>query len=133
MIINEDCLEVVQHMESSSVDMIYLDPPFFTQKVQALKDVQGKEYSFEDVWSNRNEYLEYIRVRIVEFKRILKDTGSLFLHCDAKASHYLRIILDDVFGEENFRREIIGNYKRWSNSKKGLLPGHQTIFFYSKT
>lgn len=133
MIINEDCLEVVQHMESSSVDMIYLDPPFFTQKVQALKDVQGKEYSFEDVWSNRNEYLEYIRVRIVEFKRILKDTGSLFLHCDAKASHYLRIILDDVFGEENFRSEIIWKYKRWSNSKKDLLPGHQTIFFYSKT
>ena len=55
MIINEDCVEVEQHMESSSVDMIHLEPPFFTQKVQALKDVQGKEYSFEDVWSNRNE------------------------------------------------------------------------------
>ena len=45
----------------------------------------------------------------------------------------MRIILDDVFGEENFRSEIIWNYKRWSTSKKGLLPGHQTIFFYSKT
>ena len=133
MIINGDCLDTVKQMESSSVDMIYLDPPFFTQKVQSLRNVQGREYSFGDVWSNRNEYLEYIKVRILEFKRILKDTGSIFLHCDDKASHYLRIILDDVFGEENFRSEIIWTYKRWSNSRKGLLPGHQTIFFYSKT
>lgn len=133
MIIHGDCLDEVKHLDSNSIDMIYLDPPFFTQKVQSLKDIYGNEYSFKDIWHNRMEYLEYIKVRIFEFKRILKDTGSIFLHCDEKASYYLRIILDDVFGEENFRSEIIWTYKRWSNSKKGLLPGHQTIFFYSKT
>lgn len=133
MVICGDCLDFLKKMDNKSVDMIYLDPPFFTQKTQTLKDVQGKEYSFGDVWNSRTEYLDYIKVRIYELKRVLKDTGSIFLHCDEKASHYLRLVLDDVFGEENFRSEIIWTYKRWSNSKKGLLPGHQTIFFYSKT
>lgn len=58
-----------------------------------------------------------MKIRVYELKRVLKDTGSIFLYCDEKASHYLRIILDDIFGEENFRSEIIWTYKRWSNSK----------------
>ena len=126
-------MEVLKQMESNAVDMVYLDPPFFTQQMQSLKDTQGNEYSFGDNWNSREEYLDYMKARVCELKRVLKDTGSIFLHCDEKASHYLRIMLDDVFGEENFRSEIIWTYKRWSNSKKGLLPGHQTIFFYSKT
>ena len=132
MIIHGDCLDEVKHLDSNSIDMIYLDPPFFTQKVQSLKDIYGNEYSFKDIWHNRMEYLEYIKVRIFEFKRILKDTGSIFLHCDEKASYYLRIILDDVFGEENFRSEIIWTYKRWSNSKKGLLQDIKQYFFTQK-
>ena len=133
MVIHGDCWYILKQIDSNSVDMIYLDPPFFTQKMQSLKDTQGTEYFFGDVWNSREEYLDYMKVRVYELKRVLKDTGSIFLHCDEKASHYLRIILDDIFGEENFRSEIIWTYKRWSNSKKGLLPGHQTIFFYSKT
>ena len=133
MIIHGDCLDIVKKMDNSSVDMIYLDPPFFTQQIQILNDTKGNEYFFNDIWNSRTEYLNYIKIRICEFKRVLKDTGSIFLHCDEKSSHYLRMILDNVFGEENFKSEIIWSYKRWSNSKKGLLSGHQTIFFYSKT
>lgn len=133
MVICGDCLDALKKMDSESVDMIYLDPPFFTQKMQSLKDTEGTEYSFKDVWNSRQEYLDYIQVRVCELKRLLKNTGSIFLHCDEKSSHYLRIVLDNVFGEKNFRSEIIWTYKRWSNSQKGLLPGHQTIFFYSKT
>lgn len=133
MVIHGDCLDILKQIDNDSVDMVYLDPPFFTQKMQSLKDTQGTEYFFGDVWNSRKEYLDYMKVRVYELKRVLKDTGSIFLHCDEKASHYLRIILDDIFGEENFRSEIIWTYKRWSNSKRGLLPGHQTIFFYSKT
>jgi site-specific DNA-methyltransferase (adenine-specific) len=66
-------------------------------------------------------------------KRILKNTGSLFLHCDKSASHHLRVLLDEIFGSDNFQSEIIWSYKRWSNSKKGLLNAHQTIYFYSQT
>lgn len=74
-----------------------------------------------------------MRERLKECHRVLKKTGSLFLHCDTSASHYLRVLLDEVFGYSNFRSEIIWTYRRWSNSKKGLLDAHQTIYFYSKT
>jgi len=71
--------------------------------------------------------------RLRECFRVLKRTGSIFLHCDKSASHHLRMALDNVFGYNNFQSEIIWNYKRWSNSKKGLLNNHQTLYFYSKT
>lgn len=133
MVICDDCLNILKKIEDNTIDMVYLDPPFFSQKIQCMKDSNGIEYRFSDIWDTRGEYIEYIRIRIKEIKRVLKETGSVFLHCDDSASHYLRMILDDEFGENNFRSEIIWAYKRWSNAKKGLLPGHQTIFFYSKT
>lgn len=133
MVYNDDCLNVLKSISDETVDLIYLDPPFFTQKKQILSSSAGKKYEFSDIWESRGEYLDYIGTRLAEMKRILKESGSIFLHCDTTASHYLRVLLDDVFGEANFRSEIIWSYKRWSNSKKGLLPNHQTIFFYSKT
>lgn len=133
MLINDDCLSAFSKIETASIDMVYLDPPFFTQKTQSLKNSQGKKYEFSDIWGSRNEYVFFMRERLLEIKRILKESGTVFLHCDSTASHYLRILLDEIFGENNFRSEIIWSYKRWSNSKKGLLGGHQTIFFYSKT
>ena len=71
--------------------------------------------------------------RLLEAKRILKDTGTIFIHCDKSANHILRLIGDDVFGEENFLSEIIWSYKRWSNSANNLTPNHQNILFFSKT
>lgn len=132
MIINDDCLAALRTLPSASVDMVYLDPPFFSQKRHTLSDRQGKTYEFSDVWESRKDYLLFLKVRLQEMKRALKATGTLFLHCDSSASHYLRVVLDEVFGEENFRSEIIWTYKRWSNAKRGLLDAHQTIFFYSK-
>jgi len=133
MLIHGDCIVKLQKLEQDSIDLIYLDPPFFTQKKQRLKNKDNKEYSFGDSWDNINIYKNYIQKRLKKCKRVLKDTGSIFLHCDRSASHYLRIALDEVFGSENFQSEIIWSYKRWSNAKKGLLNAHQVIFFYSKT
>ena len=133
MLINNDCLIALQSVDDGSVDMAYLDPPFFTQKKQVLKDSNGQQYEFSDEWESRETYLIYIKERLLEVKRVLKDSGTIFLHCDSTASHYLKILMDEVFGENNFQSEIIWSYKRWSNSKKGLLAGHQTIYFYSKT
>jgi len=129
-----DCLEILKTVKTESVDLVYLDPPFFTQKTHKLtsKD-NSKEYSFADTWDNINAYKQYIQERLTECQRVLKNTGSIFLHCDKTASHYLRLALDEVFGYNNFQSEIIWTYRRWSNSKKGLLNSHQTIFFYSKT
>ena len=129
-----DCLDVLNGQAPNSVDLVYLDPPFFTQKEQRLKSRDGAvEYAFNDTWDTVSEYRQYIQDRLVKCHRVLRDTGSLFLHCDRSASHHLRIALDEVFGADNFQSEIIWTYRRWSNAKKGLLNAHQVIFFYSKT
>lgn len=128
-----DCFDLIRKIEDASIDLIYMDPPFYTQRIHKLTDRYGDEFSFNDSWENINKYIEYIEVRLEACKKVLKDSGSIFLHCDRNASHYLKIALDRVFGEKNFQSEIIWCYKRWSNSKKGLLNNHQVIFFYSKT
>lgn len=133
MVYNGDCLAVMRELKDECVDMIYLDPPFFTQRTQKLCGSDGRQYSFDDTWGSKDEYLEYIKERTIEMKRLLKSTGCLFFHCDSSASWNIKLLLDEIFGEKNFRSEIIWSYKRWSNSRKGLLPNHQTIFFYSKS
>lgn len=133
-IIHDDCLNYMKTIKDNSIDLIYLDPPFFTQRTQkGILRSEGRIVEFQDSWKDIDEYIDYIKVRLIEMKRILKDTGSIFLHCDKTASHYLRVLLDNVFGMNNFQSEIIWSYKRWSNSKKGLLNSHQNIYFYSKS
>jgi len=134
MIFQGDCLKELKKIDDKSVDLVYLDPPFFTQKKHSLKPRDNsKEYSFDDTWESIESYKNYIQERLVECKRVLKGTGSVFLHCDRTASHYLRVALDEVFGIPNFQSEIVWSYKRWSNAKKGLLNSHQIIYFYSKS
>lgn len=129
-----DCLEVARGLAAESVDLVYVDPPFFTQKTHSLvtRD-RTTTFQFSDEWKSRTEYVEFLRVRLKEFRRVLKSTGSLFFQCDTNASHHIRCLLDEVFGETMFRSEIIWHYRRWSNSQRNPLPSHQTIFFYSKT
>lgn len=129
-----DCLEVVRGLAAGSVDLVYVDPPFFTQKTHSLvtRDRTTK-FEFTDEWKSRAEYIGFLRARLQALRRVLKTTGSLFFHCDTNASHHIRFLLDDLFGEAMFRSEIIWHYRRWSNSQRNPLPSHQTIFFYSKT
>jgi len=133
-IIQGDCLNKLKELKENSVDMIYLDPPFYTQKKHISKTRDNlKNYVFEDCWDSISHYVTFMKLRLAECYKILKPTGSIFVHCDKSASHHLRLILDDIFGSDNFLSEIIWTYKRWSNSKKGLLNGHQNIYFYGKT
>lgn len=129
-----DCLEQLKNIQDESIDLVYLDPPFFTQRKHTLKTRDNsKTYSFNDSWDSINDYQQFIKERLLECHRVLKSTGSIFLHCDKSASHYLRVALDEVFGIDKFQSEIIWSYKRWSNSKVGLLNNHQNIYFYTKT
>ena len=129
-----DCLTVLKTLESKSVDLFYVDPPFFTRKTHSLTTRDGgSRYSFKDLWSSQDEYGDFLIERLRECHRCLKSTGSLFFHCDENAGHIARIVLDRIFQPENFQSEIIWSFKRWSNSKKGLLPSHQTILFYSRS
>jgi len=132
-IICGDCVEKLKEIEPNKVDLIYFDPPFFTQRKHSLtnKD-KSKTYEFDDKYNSIEEYLTLIENVLEQSKRVLKTTGSVFLHCDKTAAHNIRVVMDKVFGRENFQSEIIWSYKRWSNAKKGLLNAHQVIFFYSK-
>lgn len=129
-----DCLEVAKALATESVDLVYVDPPFFTRKIHSLvtRD-RATTFQFSDEWKSRSEYIQFLRVRLKEFRRILKPAGSLFFHCDTNASHHIRCLLDEVFGEAMFRSEIIWYYRRWSNSQRSPMASHQTIFFYTKT
>ncbi len=133
-IIQGDCLEELRKIEEDSIDLIYLDPPFFTERKHKLKNRERtKEFSFDDTWGSDKGYAQFLKERIERMKPLLKKDGSIFVHCDKSGEHIVRAILDSVFGTDNFQSEIIWSYKRWSNSKKGLLPSHQNIYFYSKS
>lgn len=133
-IICDDAKDALKKIPENSVNLVYLDPPFFSQKEHELSSrIDGTVYSFQDIFTSKNDYVNFMSIVLKEIRRILTKDGSVFLHCDRYASHYLREELDNVFGEQNFQSEIIWSYKRWSNSKKGLLNAHQNIYFYSKT
>ena len=129
-----NCVEKLKEIEANKVDLIYFDPPFFTQRKHSLTNKDNsKTYEFDDKYNSIEEYLELVEDVLKQSKRVLKNTGSVFLHCDKTASHNIRVVMDKIFGRENFQSEIIWSYKRWSNAKKGLLNAHQVIFFYSKS
>ena len=134
MLVHDDCLNALRHLKANSVDLIYLDPPFFTQKKHKQANRENtEEYAFDDYWDSIDAYRTYIEERLRVCHSVLSESGSLFLHCDKSASHHLRFALDLVFSPKNFQSEIIWTFRRWSNAKKGLLNSHQVIFFYSKT
>ena len=82
--------------------------------------------------TNLMAYLVMMALRLVELHRVLKPTGSFYLHCDPTASHYLKIILDQIFGVENFRNEMVWSYRRWPAKQKNFQKMHDIILFYSK-
>lgn len=128
-----DCLVEMSRLKTNSVDLIYLDPPFFTNKRHRSTSKSNKDISFNDNWDSKEQYIQYMSERLKEAHRVLKETGNIFVHCDNNASYIFRDILEKIFGSSNFQSEIIWTYKRWSNSKRGLINAHQTILFYSKT
>lgn len=129
-----DCLGILDTITPESIDLVYVDPPFFTQAVHHLLTRDGKKsFSFSDVWDDDNSYAHFIYQRLAKIREKIKPTGSIFFHCDKSASHIIRLLLDSVFGAEYFQSEIVWSYRRWSNAKRGLLNNHQTIYFFSKS
>ena len=129
-----DCKDWLPFIPDNSVDLIYIDPPFFSQKNYEIIWGNGFEKrSFTDRWRGGKEhYLLWMRERLIEAKRILKSTGSIFLHCDYRANYRLRMLLDEILGEKNFKNEIVWCFTSGGASSKYFSHKHQTIFFYTK-
>jgi site-specific DNA-methyltransferase (adenine-specific) len=130
----DSAVYIPSNIQDNSVQMIYLDPPFFKQtELKSYRSTDQTVYSFSDKWNSLDEYLDFIKDIIEKCKKKLTASGLLFLHCDTSASHYLRVLLDRIFGRNNFVNEIIWSYKRWSNSASRLLEAHQNIYIYANT
>ncbi|MDR1551974.1 MAG: site-specific DNA-methyltransferase [Prevotellaceae bacterium] len=132
-----DNLEVMKTMESETVDLIYLDPPFFSNRnYEVIWGDEGEVRSFQDRWAGGiDHYIAWLKERVVEMHRLLKPTGSMFLHCDWHANAEIKVdILNKLFGRDNFRNEIIWHYKgREKYNEKKLQSRYDSIFFYVKT
>ena len=176
-----DCLTIMERMEPDSVDLIYLDPPFNSQRdYNAIyRDGTGRPLpaqieAFSDMWSMNQErerelkdlpilmmeagladvsvqfwqgwvqalrrsnpnllaYLSYMGRRLLPMRGLLKATGSIYLHCDPTASHYIKVMLDIIFGQENFRSEVIWKRTSAHSSARGWGPIHDVILYYSRS
>ncbi|MDE0067699.1 MAG: DNA methyltransferase [Acidimicrobiaceae bacterium] len=152
-------------MNSETVDLIYLDPPFNSNANYAApigSVAAGAE--FKDTWTlsdidvewinlmearepslyrvllsamrdSDKSYLAYMAVRLLEMRRLLKETGSIYLHCDPTMSHYLKLVMDAIFGRDAFRREIVWNLQTSSGFKSqvnGFVRGHDVILYYGR-
>jgi site-specific DNA-methyltransferase (adenine-specific) len=133
-----DNLEIMRKMESETIDLIYLDPPFFSNRnYEVLWGDEGEIRSFQDRWAGGIEhYIAWLKERVTEMHRILKPTGSIFLHCDWHADAYIKVhILDKIFGYNNMVSSIY--WKRRTNTIKAITKSFtyltDTIFHYSKS
>lgn len=131
-----DNLEVLRALPSESVDLIYLDPPFFSNRhYECIWGDRGEVRSFEDRWAGGIEhYIAWLRERVQEMHRVLKSTGSIYLHCDHHADAYIRVyILDPIFGNGNFVNEVVWEYDGpQSPSPIKFATKHDTIYRYAK-
>ena len=137
-----DNLFFMPDMPAESIDLIYIDPPFGTQSLWESKAFKEKVQSlkFYDIWGGgKAGYINFMVERLRHMHRILKPTGSLFVHLDWRMAHYIKIELDKIFGvknpcsnQTNFVNEIIWYYKNASRGKKNIAYSHDSILWYSK-
>ena len=163
-----DNLFVLRRLDSESVDLIYLDPPFNSKRMYENPIGTGSKKvmaSFKDIWTWEEDvdkaylaelgkthpdlvkyifsigqlhseammsYITYMTQRVLEMHRILKPTGSLYYHCDPTAGHFVKLMLDGIFGRKNFQNEIIWYYESGGRAKSRFSRKHDLIYFYSK-
>ena len=125
---NED--PVIKDAVKGKVKLVYIDPPFATSD-----DFQSKEGAKAYTDKKKGaEFIEYIRKRLIMIREILADDGTILVHLDWKKSHYIKVVLDEVFGESNFINEIVWHYPdNFQGNVKGFANNHNVIFWYSKT
>lgn len=121
-------LRVLKEIDSGVIDLIYIDPPFGSNR-----DYGEGKLTFTDRFDGVERYLEWMRPRVEELYRILKETGSFYYHCDWHAGHYVKVMLDQIFGYRHFQNEIIWHYSVGGKSSRRFARKHDTLFFYTKS
>lgn len=129
-----DNLHVMRMLPSNSIDLIYLDPPFFSGRhYNVIFGDSNEVRSFSDIWEGGMPgYLTWLNARLLEMKRLLKPTGSIYVHCDWHASHYIKVEMDKIFGYDNLLNEIVWGYSHGGRSGKTFGKKHDIIFWYRK-
>ena len=127
-----DNLDQLRNLPDTCVDLIYIDPPFNSNRNYEVFWGETKEKrSFEDRHESTRAYIDYMRPRCVELARVLKKTGSFYYHCDDHASHYVKVMLDQIFGENAFLNEVIWKRTTARSDAKRWNQLHDTIFVYT--
>jgi hypothetical protein len=127
-----DNLEKLKTFPAGAVDLIYIDPPFNSNRNYEVFWGETKEKrAFEDRHESTKAYIDFMRPRCVELARVLKKTGSFYYHCDWHASHYVKVMLDQVFGENNFENEIVWRRTTSHSDTHGFGHVHDILFRYS--
>ena len=158
MVIRGECVSACAYLKSKGiqVDLVYIDPPFasgadYAKKVyirrnpkvaeviaqaeqeldvDELKAFEEKMYG--DVW-DKEKYLNWMYENLMAIKSVMSETASIYVHLDWHIGHYVKILLDEIFGEDNFRNEIIWGYRTGGTSKSCFAKKHDTLLYYSKT
>ena len=149
-IVQGDNLAVLRRLAGRSIDLIYIDPPFNTGRARSRVTIrserdsagdrtgfQGRRYRTTTVGATSyadtfDDYLAFLEPRLVEAHRVLAATGSLFFHIDCREAHYCKVLLDGIFGRENFINEIIWAYDYGGRPKRRWPAKHDTILWYAK-
>jgi site-specific DNA-methyltransferase (adenine-specific) len=130
-IICEDNLVALKKLPANYANLVYIDPPFFTNAIQSSHD-----NTYNDCWDSIEHYIAWMRPRIEELLRVMKDDGTIYLHCDHHANAHLRILCDSIFKPENLIREIIyntsSNISGYKSKSRYWVKQHETIFMYKK-
>lgn len=148
LLLQGDCYDVCKSLlntHKDRIDLIYIDPPFGDNKcdkpfglrwdkVNPLQDL-NTAIQHKDCLEALSDtsYLQWIAKRLILMRELLSPRGSIYVHCDWHCGHYIKVLMDCIFGRENFRNEIVWGYKRWSAPSKSLQKMHDVIYFYSKT
>jgi site-specific DNA-methyltransferase (adenine-specific) len=150
-IVLADNLTVLASLPDDSIDLVYVDPPFNTGKRQTLRRLRtirdeatgdrvgfgGRRYRTVQLGSQsyldiHDDYMDFLEPRLVEIRRVLAPTGSLYLHLDPREVHYARVLADAIFGREGFLNEVIWAYDYGARTKRRWPPKHDNILVYVK-
>jgi len=129
-----DNLHVLRSLPANCIDLIYIDPPFFSgRNYNQIWGDDNEVRTFYDIWEDGlPSYLVWLNARLWEMRRVLKDTGSIYVHCDWHASHYIKCEMDKIFGYDNFINEIVWYYSGAGVPKDRFAKRHDIIYWYSK-